>query len=154
LPRIVHPVELLKRAAESLSVAADQLQTWARRFDSPVPISDDGIMASTTTTTTTVTDDLDGSPNAETIHFGFEGTEYELDLSKKNAKALESQLSPYVAAARKSSAPTRRPARHSGQRSSPEELAAIRSWARENRIAIADRGRISKTVVEQYKAAH
>ena len=31
-----------------------------------------------------VTDDLDGSENAETVSFGFDGVTYEIDLAKKN----------------------------------------------------------------------
>jgi len=30
-------------------------------------------------------DDLDGSPADETVRFGLDGTEYEIDLSEKNA---------------------------------------------------------------------
>jgi hypothetical protein len=33
-------------------------------------------------------DDLDGGPAAETVRFGLGGTEYEIDLNEKNAKAF------------------------------------------------------------------
>jgi len=35
-----------------------------------------------------LTEDLDGSTGQETILFKFDGTDYEIDLNKKNAKAL------------------------------------------------------------------
>jgi Lsr2 len=45
------------------------------------------------TTTVTVTDDIDGSANAETIELSYKGTAYTIDLSKKNVTALERLLS-------------------------------------------------------------
>ena len=33
-----------------------------------------------------LTDDLDGSEATETVRFGLDGRDYEVDLSKKNAK--------------------------------------------------------------------
>ena len=38
--------------------------------------------------TVALEDDLDGGPAAETLRFAFGGTEYEIDLSKKNADKL------------------------------------------------------------------
>jgi hypothetical protein len=38
--------------------------------------------------TVTLEDDLDGGPAAETVRFGLDGAEYEIDLSKKNAAAF------------------------------------------------------------------
>ena len=35
-----------------------------------------------------------------------------------------------------------------------EQTAAIRAWARQNGHQISDRGRISKTVVDAFQAAH
>jgi hypothetical protein len=35
-----------------------------------------------------LTDDLDGSEATETVRFGLDGRDYEVDLSKKNAKSL------------------------------------------------------------------
>ena len=46
-------------------------------------------------------DDLDGSPAAETVRFGLGGAEYEIDLSKKNARAFRKGLSQFVEHARK-----------------------------------------------------
>jgi len=45
----------------------------------------------------------------------------------------------------------------SGPRPQPldrEQTAAIRAWARQNGHQVSDRGRISKTVVDAFQAAH
>ncbi|MGZ8803232.1 MAG: Lsr2 family DNA-binding protein, partial [Mycobacterium sp.] len=39
-------------------------------------------------------------------------------------------------------------------KSSPEQLSAIRDWARKNGHEVADRGRIKAEVVEAFDAAH
>jgi hypothetical protein len=109
-------------------------------------------------------DDLDGSDAAGTISFGLDGRAYEIDLSDDNATRLRDSLASFIAAARKSGgSPTtgsRRPQKMtagSGPRPQPldrEQTAAIRAWARQNGHQVSDRGRISKTVVEAFQAAH
>src|SRR5260221_13325264 len=47
-----------------------------------------------------ITDDLDGSENAETVSFGFDGVTYEVDLGKKNRARLEKALAPFIEAGR------------------------------------------------------
>lgn len=102
--------------------------------------------------------DLSGDPADETVEFGLAGKVYEVDLTKQHADALKEILEDYVRVARpasKSSAVVRT------QRSTTatgdvgerrERLAKIRSWASENGIAIAERGRISQKVMEAYRA--
>lgn len=57
-----------------------------------------------TRTITTLIDDLDGSdiPRGlgETVRFGIDGENYEIDLTDDNAAALREMLSAYVEAAR------------------------------------------------------
>jgi hypothetical protein len=48
-----------------------------------------------------VTDDLDGSPDAEPVVFGWGAQRYEIDLSKENAETLAQFLTPYMEAGRK-----------------------------------------------------
>ena len=101
--------------------------------------------------TVALEDDLDGGPAAETIRFGFSGSEYEIDLSKKNAAAFRKKLAPYIEHARRAGrGPRRRGARALAGR---ERGAAIRAWAEEQGIAVSARGRIPASVVEQYEAA-
>ena len=111
-------------------------------------------------------DDLDGSDAAGTVSFGLDGRAYEIDLSDDNAGKLRDALAPFVAAARKSggrssgrgrgraqSQPQAAAAAEKPARSSREETAAIREWAREHGHTINDRGRIPKSVIEAYQAA-
>jgi hypothetical protein len=105
-------------------------------------------------------DDLDGTPAAETVRFGLDGTSYEIDLSKKNAAAFRKALARYTAAGRRSSnsAATRRrttapPAVKAAKPKRDFDLLQLRDWAGANKVAIPARGRIPQSVVEQYKAA-
>ena len=96
-------------------------------------------------------DDLDGGPAAETVRFGLGGAEYEIDLSKKNARAFRKGLSQFVDHARKAGrAQSRRAARSSASR---QRSGDIRAWAKANGIALSERGRIPADVVQQYETA-
>jgi len=111
------------------------------------------------TTIVQVSDDLDGSANASEVRFAFEGTEYAIDLSSKNRKALEKALRPYVEAAtkvsgRRSAATSSARAKRSGNsRNSAVDLAAARAWAKENGHQVSDRGRLPKVVLDAYIAS-
>ena len=109
-------------------------------------------------------DDLDGSDAAGTVSFAIDGRAYEIDLSEDNAARLRDSLASFVAAARKSGGTgaaagrrTQKMTASSGRRPQPldrEQTAAIRAWARQNGHQVSDRGRISKTVVDAFQAAH
>jgi hypothetical protein len=103
------------------------------------------------TTVVTVTDDIDGSPNATTPTFGYAGTTYEIDLSKKNVAALERALKPYLGAARRVRGSGARRGRGT-QRS--RDLTEIRTWAKKNGYRVSDRGRIASSILEEYDASH
>ena len=95
-------------------------------------------------------DDLDGGAADETLRFGIGGAEYEIDLSKKNARAFRKGLAPFVEHARKAGrGPRRRAARTSSSR---ERSGDIRAWAKAEGIPVSDRGRIPASVAEQYEA--
>jgi Lsr2 len=101
--------------------------------------------------TVALEDDLDGGPADETVRFGLDGAEYEIDLSKKNAAAFRRELAPFTEHARKAGrAQRRRPGRTVSSR---ERSGDIRAWAKAQGIAVSDRGRIPASVVEQYEAA-
>jgi hypothetical protein len=96
-------------------------------------------------------DDLDGGPADETVRFGLGASEYEIDLSKKNAAAFRRKLAPYIDHARKAGrGQRRRPGRPASSR---ERSGVIRAWAQDRGIAVSARGRIPASVVEQYQAA-
>jgi Lsr2 len=96
-------------------------------------------------------DDLDGRPADETVRFGLDGSQYEIDLSTKNAKAFRRKLAPHIEHARKAGRRQRRPGRTLASR---ERSADIRAWAEDHAITVSDRGRIPARVVEQYEAGH
>ncbi len=99
-------------------------------------------------------DDLDGAVADETVEFGVDGKNYEIDLSTANAKKLRDALSDFVASARRSggrrrasSAPAAASRRPSIDR---EQNQAIREWARKRGMKVSDRGRIPAEVLEAY----
>jgi hypothetical protein len=100
--------------------------------------------------TVALEDDIDGGPADETVRFGLGGTDYEIDLSKKNANAFRRQLAPFIEHARRAGrGQRRRPGRTASSR---ERSADIRAWAKDQGITVSDRGRIPASVAEQYDA--
>ena len=110
-------------------------------------------------TTVRFIDDLDGSDASGTFDFSLEGRTYQIDLSDENATRLRDALAPYIGVARKAGGSGRgRTSRqtavtHKSTRSSREETAAIRGWARENGYQVSDRGRISAELQTAYRKA-
>ncbi|MDQ6783021.1 MAG: Lsr2 family protein [Actinomycetota bacterium] len=102
-------------------------------------------------TTVHLIDDVSGGDADETVSFGFRGTTYEVDLSAKNATALEKALSKYMDAGRKVQAARSR-GRGTVKASGGRDLGAVRSWAREKGYAVSDRGRIPGEVWVAYDA--
>lgn len=100
-------------------------------------------------------DDLDGeTPASATVEFALDRTEYEIDLTDKNAAAMRAALSRYVKAARKvSSSRGRRTVQPGKPAYSGYDPAAVRAWAAGRGIEVSPRGRIKADVVEQYRAA-
>jgi hypothetical protein len=109
-------------------------------------------------------DDIDESEAAETVTFGLDGAQYEIDLSESNAAALREALALYIAHARRSGRPAGRPATNnngfgarrprSATRPDREQTAQIREWARSNGYKIGDKGRIPADIVSAWEAAH
>jgi Lsr2 len=102
-------------------------------------------------TTTEYTDDIDGSRAEGTISFSFDGTNYEIDLSKANSRAFEKAMTPYIGHARKVRATRGRSGRGRGGK---HDLSAVRAWASDNGYQVAPRGRVASEVLEAYDAAH
>lgn len=98
-----------------------------------------------------ITDDLDGSPDAETLAFSIDGQSYEIDLSKKNLAKFQKSLQPFMDAGRRTA--HRRTAR-TGRATGPRtDRAAVRAWAAEHGLKVSERGRISAEVMSRYEAA-
>lgn len=103
-------------------------------------------------------DDLDGSDATETVSFGLDGAQYEIDLSAANADKLREALALYIGHGRRAGGRKRtgaKPAAGGRAASSGGPSAAeIRAWARENGHDVPERGRVSAEVREAYAAAH
>jgi Lsr2 len=113
-------------------------------------------------TITQLTDDLDGTEAVEEVTFTVRGTEYEIDLNAKNVAAFDKALERFIKAARtvRRARPSRTVATarsssrsrsdRSTRRDNPTE---IREWARSAGHEISNRGRISASIREAYRAA-
>jgi hypothetical protein len=103
-------------------------------------------------------DDLDQGAADETVRFGLDGTNYEIDLSAKNAAKLRDTLANYVANARRAGRAAGRAAaagrRGGSARTDREQTQAIREWGRKNGWNPSARGRISADLLEAYNAKH
>ena len=106
-----------------------------------------------------LTDDLDGGEAEETVKFGLDGNQYEIDLSKKNAGKMRDALAPFLAAGRKvgrggvvvgGRAATARVRGGGAAVADRDQNKAIREWAQANGIKVSDRGRIKQEIVDRY----
>jgi hypothetical protein len=60
-------------------------------------------------------DDLDGSEASETIRFGLDGSQYEIDLNNDNAKEFRKTLERYASAGRRIKQSRQRRTRQPGE---------------------------------------
>jgi hypothetical protein len=101
---------------------------------------------------TLLIDDLDGGEAVDTVRFGLDGAEYEIDLSAAHNEELRKALQQYIAHARRTGGNARSAVRT--RRGSAEvDTAKVREWAKEQGIEVKDRGRVPATVVKQYQTA-
>lgn len=114
-------------------------------------------------TKTLLVDDLDGSDADVTITYSIDDEFYSIDLTEENAQAFRKVLAPYIEVSAVAEAPSARSVRSittapsavsTSTKRSPEQLQAIRDWARANGYEVADRGRIKADIVEAFEAAH
>lgn len=105
---------------------------------------------------TILVDDISGKEipagQGETIGFAVNGTQYSIDLDDKSAKKFYEALSFYVDHATKVG---RSSTARAGRRRSSSDVdpAAVRAWAKSNKIKVNPRGRIAADVIEQFRAA-
>lgn len=105
---------------------------------------------------TLLTDDFGDGDADETIQFGFNGTNYVIDLTDENAAEFREAMGPYVEAARRVTANGHTPHKTAARSSRPAtgvDPRAVRAWANANGVAVSPRGRIATEVIEQYRAA-
>jgi hypothetical protein len=105
---------------------------------------------------TKLIDDLTGKEADESLTFGLDGKTYEIDLTTANADKLREILKPYTEAGRKTGGKGGASGRGRGAaaKSSSEDTAAIRAWAKENGYEVNDRGRVPATIREAYAKAN
>lgn len=105
-------------------------------------------------------DDFDGGQADETVLFGLDGAEYEVDLSSDNAQNLRDALAPWVGVARRTGGRRKRATATAAPRSTANGSAGgnntsdIRAWAQENGFEVSSRGRVSAEVRDAYDKAH
>lgn len=92
--------------------------------------------------------DVSGQDAHESVLFGLDGRDYEIDLAAAEAAKFRGAIMPFIKVARRVSG-GRRPARAS----SGYDAKAVRVWARSNGLEVSERGRINSAILEQYRAA-
>jgi hypothetical protein len=99
-------------------------------------------------------DDVDGGLADETICFGLDGQNYEIDLNAKNAAAFRAVLATYTDAARRTGSARRGVAPRRAVRVHTDvDPTAVRAWANSNGGEVNQRGRLSKNVMAQFREA-
>ena len=99
-------------------------------------------------------DDLDGSEGARTVSFGFQGKDYQIDLTEEHEAELREILTPYIDKGRPAPRRTRTTSGKSRASSQRAERASIRTWAEEQGMDVPRRGRLPRAVIEAYERAH
>jgi hypothetical protein len=100
------------------------------------------------------TDDTNGKPADETVSFGLDGRELEIDLTAKNAAALRKVFDKYIQHGRRVGGRRGRSAAPASRASSNGvDTKAVRQWAEENGYTVSARGRVRGEVVQAYRAA-
>lgn len=102
---------------------------------------------------TELTDDTNGKSADETVHFGLDGREFEIDLTAKNAAALRKAFDTFIQHGRRVGGRRARSAAPARAASNGTDSKSVRQWAGENGYTVSDRGRIPANVVEAYQAA-
>jgi hypothetical protein len=97
-------------------------------------------------------DDLTGGPADETLMFGVDGRDYEIDLNAKHAASFRKQLAAFVERARR--VPRRRHRTAPRSAASRERSRQIRAWAERRGFDVAEHGRLPAQVVQEYESAH
>jgi hypothetical protein len=106
-----------------------------------------------------LTDDLDGKAipegKGETVRFGVDGQDYEIDLGEKNAQALRDVIGKYVAAGRRVGGGSRGGRSRSGSaRSRDYDPKAVRAWAEAQGLEVSARGRVPSDLVTKFQEAN
>jgi hypothetical protein len=99
-------------------------------------------------TTVMLQDDLVGGMATQTIRFGYQGIDYEIDLNDENATEMTKWLENYVSHGRRVGG--RKSAVKSNGYASKVDPRLVRQWASEQGIEISSRGRIPSDIQDRY----
>jgi hypothetical protein len=90
-------------------------------------------------------------PADETVAFGLDGAEYEIDLTEEEAARLRDGIAEFTDAARRMGGKRRRGLAQAKAVPAPRnDVTAVREWARDQGYEVSDRGRIPIVVQEAY----
>lgn len=106
--------------------------------------------------TVTYVSDLSGKDITEndspTVSFGWDGNDYQIDLTSAEAEKFYKAVEPYISAGTKVSK-AKRTSKAKGALDGPTAQ-EVRFWAQTQNIAVPDRGRIPGEVRKAYDDAH
>lgn len=94
-------------------------------------------------------DDIDGTEAEETVTFGLDGAQYEIDLNNKNALKLRKALDSYVGHGRRVSKGKFTVKRPSASNGTP--ASEVRAWALSNGLEVPTKGRIPAEIQKAYQ---
>jgi len=95
-------------------------------------------------------DDLDGSEAVDTVSFGLDGAEYEIDLNDEHIDLLRWALMPYIKAARKAGAGPSRRQTNAAPKYSRGDLGEVRAWLAGHGYPVKERGRVPDAWVADF----
>lgn len=96
----------------------------------------------------------------DTVPFGLDGTNYEVDLCPADSKALRETFEKFTEHARKIGSNRAASARARGgnkpviRKDAGVSPRAVREWAKSRNIEVNERGRIPEGVIMQFQEAH
>lgn len=100
-------------------------------------------------------DDIDGTEGAQTVQFGFDGQDYEIEISQAHLDQLTEALAPFIEHGRKvRRAGSRRATQPKDTPSARAGATAVREWAAAEGLEVNPRGRIPGEVLAAYDKAH
>ena len=84
--------------------------------------------------------------------FSIDGREYEIDLCLRHSERFDEAVSRFASHARRASGRVLRAKRRTAAHR--KHSAQVRAWAKQNGLAVSERGRIPADVVSKYEATH
>ncbi len=87
-------------------------------------------------------DETDGSQADEIVHFGLDGAEFELNLSKAHAEKLRRVLEPYIKAGRKTGS-----MRNGRAATDKDQAEPVLDGAKQHSMKLSDSGQVQRQII-------